>query len=112
MADDNWHHLEGTFLRPSLFRVFFYDDFTRPLAASSFSASVVMTDTDGRPAGAPIAVKPGGSKDRNVLEVRLRNTTLPTTLALHVKFKTDDKERVFDFTFAEYSKEPVAGESK
>jgi hypothetical protein len=109
MADDNWHHLEGTFVRPNVFRVYFYDDFTRPLVATTFSAAIAKADTNGREIGATVAVKPGGSKDRNTLEVRLSNTTLPVSFALRVKFKPDDKERVFDFTFADYSKEPVAG---
>jgi Cu/Ag efflux protein CusF len=109
MADDNWHHLEGTFIRPNVFRVYFYDDFTRPLAATSFLATVAKADTYGRETGAPVVVKPGGSKDRNILEVRLPNTNLPASFALRVKFTPEDKERVFDFTFADYSKEPVAG---
>ena len=32
--------------------------------------------------------------------------TLPANFTLRVKFKPDDKERVFDFTFNDYSKEP------
>src|ERR1041385_2712900 len=108
MADDNWHHLEGTLIRPNVFRVYFYDDFTRPLAATTFLATVAKADAYGRETGAPVGVKPGGSKDRNTLEVRLPNTPLPASFALRVKFKPDDKERVFDFTFADYSKEPVA----
>ena len=109
MADDNWHHLEGTFIRPNVFRVYFYDDFTRPLAATAFSATVAKADTNGRDIAAPVAVKPGGSKDRNTLEVRVPNTTLPASFALRVKFNADDKERVFDFTFADYSTEAAAG---
>jgi hypothetical protein len=31
---------------------------------------------------------------------------LPAKFTLRVKFKPEDKERVFDFTFADYSKEP------
>jgi len=109
MADDNWHHLEGTFIRPNVFRVYFYDDFTHPLAATAFSATVARADTNGRDIAAAVAVKPGGSKDRNTLEVRVPNTALPASFALRVKFKPDDKERVFDFTFADYSREPAAG---
>ena len=108
MADDNWHHLEGTFVRPSVFRVYFYDDFTRPLAIAGFAATVTKTDADGRDIGAPITIRPGRTKDRNTLEMRLPGTTLPASFALRVKFKADDKERVFDFTFPDYSKEPAA----
>ena len=108
MADDNWHHLEGTFVRPSVFRVYFYDDFTRPLAITGFSATFAKTDRDGRDIGAPLTIRPGGTKDRNTLEMRLPGTTLPASFALRVKFKPDDKERVFDFTFPDYSKEPAA----
>jgi hypothetical protein len=109
MADDNWHHLEGTFLRPNIFRVYFYDDFTRPLAITGFFATVAKTDSYFKEIGAPIAIKPGRAKDRNTLEVPLPSTMPPANFALHVKFKPDDKDRTFDFTFSEYSKEPAAG---
>src|SRR6058998_940099 len=108
MADDNWHHLEGTFVRTNVFRVYFYDDFTRPLAITGFSATVARTDSNGRDIGPPIAIKPGRTKERNTLEMRIPETTLPASFALRVKFKPDDKERVFDFTFPDYSKEPAA----
>jgi Cu/Ag efflux protein CusF len=107
MADDNWHHLEGTFARPDIFRVYFYDDFTRPLPIQSFSATVAKTDANWKDTGPPIAIQPGRTKDRNTLEVPMPGTKLPVNLALRVKFQPDDKERVFDFTFADYSKEPV-----
>ena len=109
MADDNWHHLEGAFIQPNTFRVYFYDDFTRPLAVAGFSATVAKTDANGRAVAVPVAMKPGRTTDRNTLELVMPGTALPANFTLRVKFKPDDKERQFDFTFADYSKEPVAG---
>ena len=56
----------------------------------------------------PVALKAGPTKDRNALEARLPGTALPANFALQVKFKPRDKERVFDFTFGDYSKEPAS----
>lgn len=108
MADDNWHHLEGTFVRPNVFRVYFYDDFTRPLAVTSFSATVVKTDANGRDIAAPVAVKARRTQHSNTLEAPMPTRTLPASFELRVKFKPDEKARVFDFAFADYSKEPTA----
>ncbi len=107
MAEDNWHHLEGTFVRPNLFRVYFYNDFTQPLAVTGFSATAVKTDANGAKIAAPIVLKAGRTKDRNTLEVPMPDTKLPASFELRVKFKPDDKERVFDFAFSDYSKEPA-----
>jgi Cu/Ag efflux protein CusF len=106
MADDSWHHLEGTLVRPNIFRVYFYNDMTQPLTVTGFSASVAKSDATGNDVGAPISLKPRPTKDRNILELPVPGTALPAKFTLRVKFKPDDKERVFDFTFNDYSKEP------
>jgi Cu/Ag efflux protein CusF len=106
MADDSWHHLEGTWVRPNILRVYFYNDMTQPLAVAGFFASAAKSDSAGNDAAAPISLRPRQTKDRNILEVPMPSTTLPAKFALRVKFKPDDKERVFDFTFNDYSKEP------
>jgi Cu/Ag efflux protein CusF len=109
MADDNWHHLEGTLVRPNIFRVYFYNDMTQPLAVTAFSASAAKSDAKGTDDAPPISLKPRQTKDHNILEVPIQGTALPAKFTLRVKFKPDDKERVFDFTFNDYSKEPVSG---
>jgi Cu/Ag efflux protein CusF len=101
MDNDNWHHLEGAFERPNVFRVYFYDDFTRPLSVAGFTAIAARTD------GSTISLKPGRTKDRSTLEAPVPNTKLPVSFVLRVKFKADDKERLFNFTFDSYSKEPT-----
>jgi len=108
MADDSWHHLEGTLIRPNIFRVYFYNDMTQPLAVAGFSASAAKSDAKGSAVAASISLKPRQTKDRNILEVPMPGATLPASFTLRVKFKPDDKERVFDFAFNDYSKDPGA----
>jgi hypothetical protein len=105
MAADQWHHLEGTLAPPDVFRVYFYDDLSRPLAARAFAARATITDNAGRPVGAAVPLA-AATSDRTALEARLPRVTLPVNVELLVTFKPGDKEQVFDFTFPEYSKEP------
>lgn len=107
MSADQWHHLEGTFDAPNTFRVYFYDDMTRPLRASTFTGSVRQTDINGTPTGPALILVPGGSRDANTLQVAVPGATLPVSLSLEMKFKaTEPKAQVFDFTFPAFSREP------
>ncbi len=106
MAADQWHHLEGTMVGPGVFRVWFYDDMTRPLVVNGFSASVAKADDNSREIGRLGPLAPGESKDRNTLEMPVPDIVFPVNLKLHVKFKPDDVDQAFDFTFTAYSKEP------
>jgi Cu/Ag efflux protein CusF len=106
MDEDNWHHLEGTWVRPNLFRVYFYNDMTQPLAANGFSARAAKSDANGNDIGASIPLKAAKIAGGNALELPMPAEAPPAKFTLWVKFKPEDKERVFDFTFAEYSKEP------
>lgn len=103
MADDGWHHLEGTYPGPGLFRVFFYDDWTRPLSSQSFEAQIIVKDAAGKEL-APIPLQ--GGQVPNAREGKIPNAVLPLTASLRVRFRAGESEKSFDFTFGEYSKEP------
>jgi hypothetical protein len=106
MADDAWHHLEGTYPRGGPFRLFFYDDFTRPMAVKGFAGDIVLVDDNDKEVGAPMPLKPG--RATNTLETPIKGGTLPLKLKLKVQFEPKDKVRTFDFTFKEPTIEPVA----
>lgn len=46
MASNQFHHLEGTLPEPGRFRLYFYDDYKRPLDARNFTGKVVFEDFD------------------------------------------------------------------
>ncbi len=114
MASDNLHHLEGTYPREGVFRLYFYDDFTRALAAKAigaFAARAVTrerfdpaTKTYGEVEATPLSL----SADGRYLEAHVP-TGLPAQITAKVKFAADGSEHRFDFTFTAYSVEPKRG---
>jgi hypothetical protein len=105
MADDAWHHLEGAYPSAGLFRVYFYDDWTKPLAPTGFTARAVVKDKAGKELGTyPLKA----SRISNALETQVPNAGLPFTASVFVSFKAGERERKFDFAFQDYSKEPTA----
>jgi len=108
MADDSWHHLEGTYPRGGPFRVFFYDDYTRPMPVKGFSGSVALLDANEKELDS-FPLKPG--RITNALETpikgpAIKGAALPLKVKLKVRFDPEGKERPFDFTFAENTTEP------
>lgn len=113
MAPDNWHHLEGTYPSPRVFRLFLYDDYGRPLAMDKVrgvTARVVTKETFD-PATrqttehAAFPLKP--ARNRAYLEARVDAAVLPTEMTAKVRFGSDQPEYRFDFTFANLTKEPL-----
>jgi Heavy metal binding domain len=105
MADDGWHHLEGTYRSPGLFRVFFYDDWTRPLAPEGFAARVSVKDSTGKElTEIPLQKTPAA----DAMEAQIPKASMPLITTVRVRFKPDEPEKSFDFTFKDYSKEPGA----
>jgi hypothetical protein len=102
MADDAWHHLEGTYPSPGFFRVYFYDDWTRPLAPAGFMARLIVKDSAGKElASLPLQ----GGQIVNAMEGRIPNASLPLIASIKVRFKDSEPEKLFDFAFKDYSKD-------
>jgi hypothetical protein len=104
MATDAWHHIEGTYPQDGLFRVFFYDNFTKPLPVKGFTGSVVIRDAkDKEIASAPLAV----GRNTSTMEAKIpaANAALPLRATVKLKFSAATPEQPFDFQFNEYSKD-------
>jgi hypothetical protein len=114
MASDNFHHLEGTYPREGVFRLYFYDDFTRPLGRAditNFAARAVTRESfDPATKGyrdieaVPFAL----SKDGRYLEAHVPNA-LPAQITAKVTFRAGDSEHRFDFSFPTLTTEPKPG---
>jgi hypothetical protein len=113
MAPDNWHHLEGTYPRERVFRLYIYDDYARPLAAADLNrvrARVVTretfdpaTRTTTELAAFPLRVARAGG----YLEARIDATRLPAEMTAKIRIKPDAPEYRFDFSFQSLTKEPA-----
>ena len=111
MALDNVHHLEGVLLPPGTFRVYLYDDHTKPLKAEETrkaSGTVQIGDADDAP---KIDLAPG--KIKEALEASLgEGVKFPVTLTLLLHLpgmEPDAKPELFNFTFTQFTDERGPG---
>lgn len=111
MSLDNVHHLEGVLLPPATFRVYLYDDHTRPLKAEETrkaSGTVQVGDSEDAP---KISLGPG--KKKETLEASLGNGVkfpVDLTLLMHLPgMEPDAKPELFNFTFLKFTDERAPG---
>ncbi|HEV3062208.1 MAG TPA: heavy metal-binding domain-containing protein [Vicinamibacterales bacterium] len=101
MAPDNWHHLEGTYPRAGVFRVYLYDDYTKPLPLDQVRAVAAHVVMNGK------AFDLVPARRSSYLEAAVASSALPATMQARIKFKSEAvKQDVFDFQFTAYSIEP------
>jgi hypothetical protein len=112
MAQDQWHHLEGTYPAAGQFRAYFYDNYTQPIDAKAFSGNVVLQAIDpATKAPKDVATFPLRlSRDGKTLEATLKGDQRPskdaaTTMVAKVRMTKDGPEQPFTFAFVEYSKD-------
>ncbi|MCM3878921.1 MAG: hypothetical protein ND807_02325 [Vicinamibacterales bacterium] len=104
MAPDNWHHIEGTYPAPGRFRVFIYDEFSKPLALSKARQVRARVVTKEGLASTPLLLVRSGT----FFEARIDQLPLPAQMTAKISFGPDDKESRFDFAFPSYSKDQPA----
>ena len=113
MCLDNNHHLEGVLLPPGKFRVYLYDDHTKPLKAEQVklaSGTIQIGDSDDAP---KIPLGPG--KKKETIEADLGGEVkfpVAITMLLHLPgMSPDDKPELFNFTFSQFTDEHGPGNS-
>ncbi len=113
MCLDNNHHLEGVLLPPGTFRLYLYDDHTKPLKAEQVkqaSGTIQVGDSDDAP---KIALGPG--KKKETMEVALGGEVkfpVAITMLLHLPgMALDAKPELFNFTFTQFTDEHGPGTS-
>ena len=105
MAPNNWH-IEVAHPAVAVFRLYVYDEYSRPFVPPGFSGRIVAApDAAGKSSDVSIPFKRSGANP--VLEARTPRLGLPATIAIAIRFQASDLEYRFDFVFADYSKEPV-----
>ncbi len=110
MASDRWHHIEGTHPQPGLFRLFLYDNFTRPLAAADVAGRVVTREEADVRTGVTREVEATPlrrGRDGSSLQARLGQATLPARLVVKLRFSAKGPEERFDFVFDQFTKDPA-----
>jgi hypothetical protein len=114
MAMDEKHHLEGVLEPPGIFRVYVYDEYTKPLAKDKMkqvSGTVQMGESDDAPK-LPLVL----SKDGKTMELPLPpGTKLPVTLTLLMRFPgmaADARPELFTFPFNKYTGAANSAHSK
>jgi len=108
MAPNNWH-VEVTYPSAGLFRLYVYDDYSRPFVPNGFGGRIIsVAGAAGKSAekSADVATPFTRKPSAPVLEARMPGLALPATIAVKVRFQANEPEYRFDFPFLDYSKEP------
>jgi hypothetical protein len=103
MAPNNWH-VEVTHPSAGLFRLYVYDDYSRPFVPKGFAGRIIsIGEASGksRDAAVPFARTASGQ----LLEARVPGLALPAAIAVKVRFQSNEQDYRFDFPFVDYSKE-------
>ena len=106
MAPDSFHHIEGTYPEPGIFRLYATDNFREPVDVTLWMGRTVLEEeydaaTDEFLEVVSFALLPG--PDGSYLEAEVGELNFPTDITVKLKVMEDFPEDRFDFIFSEYS---------
>jgi hypothetical protein len=111
MSMDYKHHLEGTFVSPGVFRIYFYDEHTKPLNETEMKkvhGTVQLGETDS---ALKIPLVPGIKKE--TLEANLADRVrFPVHISLRLflpGMESSAKPELFNFRFAGFTDSRKSG---
>lgn len=102
MAPNNWHHIEGTLASPSEFRLYFYDNFTKPISPKGYegTAEVVRLDTKGDEMGKAIKLSLILDASGEFLNAKIPSELVsPLYFTVRVTLEKGERPSLFNFTF-------------
>ena len=105
MAPNNWH-VEVTHPATGVFRIYCYDEYSKPFMPKGFAARLEVGSAAGNAAPKAVVFTPLRTRSP-YLEARVANLGLPAIIVVKVQFQADQPEYRFDFQFYGYSKEPT-----
>lgn len=108
MAPDSFHHIEGIYPEPGVFRLYATNNYREPVDVSGWTGRAVTqedydADTDEFVEVAAFSLLPG--PDGAYLEALIPNGAIPAEVAAKVFFEPDFPAERFDFIFAELTVE-------
>lgn len=106
MASNNWH-LEVTHPAASVFRLYVYNEYSKPFSPPGLAANIVEIHDPTSGKVTPVTI-PFQKTTKGYYEARMPGVAIPSTIAAKIRFEPNDKDYRFDFIFMDYSKEPVA----
>jgi len=103
MAPDRVHHLEGVLLPGGTFKVYLYDDYTRPIPASGFAA-VMHLDGSGEAPKLRLSLDPAdGTLSIRHLPVRRFPVDLTVWITFPSRSGGSPETELFSFSFDGFS---------
>ena len=112
MSADLFHHLEVTYSAAGLVRVYFYNEFTKPMKVAGITGRIALENSNFAVTGAETPLRVAAIADGNALEGRIPNAPAPATgapvyIKVFIKLKPSDADWKTDHQYNAYSVDPA-----